>query len=310
MDWLTYFGKESIRISDEDHLYELSHIDIRKNSVSIRIKNDLFNYDLADVEAVWHWHGETTFENLAIFEIERFSTNKVVVTNLQRQMSTVYGFIYEYINTKRVIGNLHRQEVNKLTMLRWAAQLGIDIPDTFIGTKMEQIKEQAADKVLITKSIQESPTIANDKNEKILTGYTVKVTSELLGELPQEQLFPSLVQEMLDKRYELRIFYLDGAFYPMAILSQRDKQTEVDFRRYNNEKPNRMINCSIPSVLQEKITKLMQLSRLNCGSLDFVKTKDGRYVFLEVNPVGQFGFVASNCNYPLEKYIAEKLITS
>ena len=32
------------------------------------------------------------------------------------------------------------------------------------------------------------------------------------------------------------------------------------------------------------------------------------FVFLEVNPVGQFGWVSKNCNYYLEKKIALKLI--
>jgi hypothetical protein len=37
-------------------------------------------------------------------------------------------------------------------------------------------------------------------------------------------------------------------------------------------------------------------------------TKKGEYVFLEVNPIGQFGMVSAPCNYNLEKKIAQYLI--
>jgi len=127
-------------------------------------------------------------------------------------------------------------------------------------------------------------------------------------EMEDKPFFPSLVQEKIEKRYEVRIFFLFGQCYPMAIFSQRDPQTSLDFRRYNEIIANRMMRCEIPPELEEKITRLMKLADQNCGSLDFIKSHDGEYIFLELNPVGQFGFVSTNCNYELEKLIAEKLI--
>ena len=53
--------------------------------------------------------------------------------------------------------------------------------------------------------------------------------------------------------------------------------------------------------------RFMDKAGLNTGSLDFVITKNKRFVFLEVNPVGQYDFVSVNCNYHLDKIIAKKL---
>jgi glutathione synthase/RimK-type ligase-like ATP-grasp enzyme len=92
----------------------------------------------------------------------------------------------------------------------------------------------------------------------------------------------------------------------MAIFSQNDDQTKTDFRKYNNEKPNRNIRYSLPKDVEDKVQKLMQVLDLNCGSLDFIKSGD-LYYFLEVNPVGQFANVAYHCNYPLFKKIADYL---
>lgn len=45
---------------------------------------------------------------------------------------------------------------------------------------------------------------------------------------------------------------------------------------------------------------------LNSGSIDFIKSGNN-YYFLEVNPIGQFGNVSTDCNYSLERKIAEFL---
>lgn len=40
-----------------------------------------------------------------------------------------------------------------------------------------------------------------------------------------------------------------------------------------------------------------------------IYNNDNDFVFLEINPVGQFGMTSNPCNYNLDKIIAEKLIT-
>ena len=54
--------------------------------------------------------------------------------------------------------------------------------------------------------------------------------------------------------------------------------------------------------------ELMKSLNLDNGSIDFVKTNDGKWVYLEINPVGQFGMVSEPCNYNLEREIAQELI--
>ena len=52
----------------------------------------------------------------------------------------------------------------------------------------------------------------------------------------------------------------------------------------------------------------MQNIGLETGSIDMVFTKDGHFVFLEVNPIGQFGMTSKPCNYFLERELALSLI--
>lgn len=92
----------------------------------------------------------------------------------------------------------------------------------------------------------------------------------------------------------------------MAIFSQNDNKTSVDFRNYNLKKPNRVVPYKLPSYIENKLLKFAKSADLDTGSFDLIVTKkEKEYVFLEVNPYGQFGWLSKNCNYYLEKLIAE-----
>ena len=54
----------------------------------------------------------------------------------------------------------------------------------------------------------------------------------------------------------------------------------------------------------------MERTGLITGSLDFILTPSGEYVFLEVNPSGQYDMISKPCNYHLDKAIATFLYNS
>ncbi|MDR3047884.1 MAG: hypothetical protein LBU51_09825, partial [Bacteroidales bacterium] len=56
------------------------------------------------------------------------------------------------------------------------------------------------------------------------------------------------------------------------------------------------------------IDMFMQNMNLQTGSLDFILTPAGDYIFLEVNPCGQYD-VFNSCNVYPDKLIAEHLIS-
>ena len=117
-----------------------------------------------------------------------------------------------------------------------------------------------------------------------------------------------MFQRMIEKEFELRIFFLNNTFYASAIFSQIDNQTKTDFRNYNDCKPNRTPPYKLPVKIQNKLSILMSKLTLNSGSIDLIVTPLGKYVFLEVNPIGQFAQVSIPCNYYLEKIMAFELI--
>jgi glutathione synthase/RimK-type ligase-like ATP-grasp enzyme len=48
--------------------------------------------------------------------------------------------------------------------------------------------------------------------------------------------------------------------------------------------------------------------RLNFGAFDFILTPSGEYVFLEVNPVGEWGMLERDLDLPISTAIADFLV--
>ena len=226
--------------------------------------------------------------------------------NLENEWDKFKDFLHFYCESKNSLGS-YRKEIfqNKLTTLFLAQQMGLKIPPTLVTTQKNNLRAFVQEnEECITKAISNMFKI--DKANSFQSIGTQLVTKAMIDKL-DDTFFPTLIQKKIEKVFELRIFYLKGLFYPMAIFSQTDEQTQLDYRNYNRTKPNRNIPFVLPNDIEVKLQNLMDKLDLNTGSIDMMVTPEGEYYFLEVNPTGQFGWVSEDCNYYLEEKIAHCL---
>jgi hypothetical protein len=178
------------------------------------------------------------------------------------------------------------------------------IPETLITGEGNIICNESFCNSLITKPISEAQTFWNTdgSSSKMLT------TPVQIASFDKDSVFfPSLVQHKIEKWIELRIFFIKDSFYSMAIFSQNSGKTSIDFRNYDDEKPNRMVPFLLPKNIEIKLKELMKRLDLDTGSIDMIVSPKRDYYFLEVNPVGNIEMVSKNCNYPIEREIAKYL---
>jgi glutathione synthase/RimK-type ligase-like ATP-grasp enzyme len=115
-----------------------------------------------------------------------------------------------------------------------------------------------------------------------------------------------IFQEFIPKAYELRVAYADGAFYTGKINATQDSSGHTDWRASGAQLP--WEPYVLPAPVQEKICRLMQQLDLSFGAIDMIRRPDGEYVFLEVNPQGEWGMLQKYLGYPIAETIAEKLV--
>lgn len=308
IDWINALGGKCVRFNGED----LEGRD--PFNIKITNKEKLFNFnfenkriDSSDIKVVWYRrpHGLRKFSYL-----EELNTNNLglsIINHLKKELFAASDSLYSILGGAEWVDYPDICKVNKLKQLLKAKTCGLEIPDTLITNSLLQIRQfKSQYQRVITKCISDG-TLFNNKNLTFVL-YTQELPEDLVSKV-KSSLFPTFVQEYIEKEYEIRIFYLNGKCYSMAIFSQNDEKTKIDFRKYNKSKPNRFVPYLLPSIISNKVKIFMQMLNLKTGSIDMIKSVDGRYIFLEVNPVGQFGMVSYPCNYKLEKEIAKYLIS-
>lgn len=317
MDWLFYLKANFIRINGNDLVENNRHrLNIAIGNEQHPEQQPLITYNgrqlnLADINAVWYrrWVFHATFPKIAPLEEKKFEED--INEFRTEEFKILSEIFFHQIKDKKIIGSPNQLKKNpsKYKQLLAAKQAGIDIPDTIITSSREELHQfyLSHHKRIIVKAMSEAG-LFNFSGE-LLAGFTEIVSEEVINNLP-DHFYPSSFQEMVEKDVELRVYYLEGKCYPMAIFSTLDKQTSIDFRKYNLQTPNRNVPFRIPDDLAAKIVVFMNEIGLNTGSLDIILTTEGKFVFLEVNHGGQFGMVSEPCNYQLEKIVATSLIES
>lgn len=305
--WLNFYELNWIKI---DATIPLTFIElfIDHESEEFILETDLGErIDTRDITAYWFRRGQFQLNIKTNFSDALHPDSASAIDfHLQTEINFLTDSLHQRLSQKKHLNSLQTSIPNKHHVLSVAKKIGLTIPATLVTSRKSMVSDfETKNGALISKAIQYGARFRLYEEENWIE-YLSYTESYKTAELP-DQFFPTLFQNKLDKAFELRIFYLAGDFYSMAIFSQKDEQTAVDFRKYNHEKPNRTVPYLLSDEYKEKLTQLMQTLRMESGSIDIVVTTDKKFVFLEVNPVGQYGMVSFPCNYNLDKKIAQYL---
>ena len=219
------------------------------------------------------------------------------------EMRVFNEFIFKMLPEKKIINSFINPNYSKLTQLIIAQECGLKVPNTHITDSLEFVNNECLKDKIITKAIENGFGI-NYENEDFTTFTSRIETSNIIS----SAFSPSLIQNEIEKAFEIRTFILGEKSYSMAIFSQENIQTQVDLRVYDKKNPNKKSSYVLPKNIESKIFNFMKKMNLSTGSIDFIVDKKDNYYFLEVNPYGQFGMVSKSCNYNLENEVAKFLM--
>jgi glutathione synthase/RimK-type ligase-like ATP-grasp enzyme len=115
---------------------------------------------------------------------------------------------------------------------------------------------------------------------------------------------PVLFQRNVPAVADLRVIAIGGQVFA-AGADVRGGEYPQDVRMNVNV---RYAPLELPAEITGKIQTLMRRLGLTYGALDFRLTPEGRYVFLEINPVGQFLYIESDTGQPIAAALAQALV--
>lgn len=301
IDWIIHYKKNPFRLTFEDFIHDFSISTELFNQKTYR--TNIFHKKLnLNIESAW-----LRSETRSDFHSKYFKDSNKIEDAVEIRKYLKYEIItakqiFLRDNQIRWLTDYKTFTINKFHTLNKARQIGLKIPNTLITNSKSDIinfLKRVKNSELILKSIGENLNLVI-QNELSYYQPIQVLTKDSIDNLPDYFMF-SLFQNKIVKEFEIRVFYLNGTCYSMSIHSNK-----IDYRGdYIQSGYNPF---ELPANIKYKIISLMKSLKLISGSIDLIKEKHSNdYYFLEINPIGQFGFLSSICNYNLEEKMAKYL---
>jgi glutathione synthase/RimK-type ligase-like ATP-grasp enzyme len=201
-----------------------------------------------------------------------------------------------------------RQASLKLYQLRVACDLGFKIPDTIVTNDVSAARSfLGAHRHGVVAKALAAPYLC-DPNRGAATLYTHLVGDADLAAVPAVANGPTLLQEFIIKRADIRVTVIGTSVYAVALDTTEFPEARTDFRRAPIfDIPHAPV--ALPARLEEACIRLVTMLGLRFGAIDLLQTATDDYVFLEINPNGQWLWLEWATGLQLTSALCDLLLT-
>ncbi|WKU02934.1 MvdC/MvdD family ATP grasp protein [Micromonospora sp. HUAS LYJ1] len=190
----------------------------------------------------------------------------------------------------------------KVRQLQLALRLGFDVPATVVGNDPAGVLDLFGHTGgrLITKQV--GLTTLGDE----LMRYTEPVTHRDIGHVEGVRHCPLIAQARVPKRVELRVTVVGDRVFTAAIDSQRSNHARHDWRR-QDDRNTPLSRYDLPADVAARCVALTRALGLRYSALDLIVTPDDRYVYIEINPSGQYLWIEEETGLPITAAVVDLL---
>lgn len=231
------------------------------------IKNKYWNILEKDIDAIYY--RKPLLPDLSEYEdIYRNMISRDII-------SYINGLVDAFSGKVLSKPNILKKTENKVYQMKIAKKVGFQIPKSIIGTSVQTINKLIEVKSII-KPLTTGKIVSNDKCEIIQTSLINSKIDEDIS------LTPLYIQQYIEKNYEVRVTIINNSIFAVKI----EPFNDIDWRI--NQEKNKYSLIDIPVSIKNKCINMLKIMNLKFGAFDFIVNKNNQYIFLEVNPNGQW----------------------
>lgn len=253
---------------------------------------------LSDIDIAWYLRensGEVDWQSLSMEAKFAWNESRKAIDSLMSVLNCVW---INHVTAIEAVSS------NKLYQQLCASRCGLLIPSTNISNDPTTLQEAARLKgELLLKSIGYIDLKLGDNYNL----YSERFSFEELSVNGRAiRSCPIFAQEYVEKKYEYRVMIVGARVLACRIDSQASKKTLTDWRHYDFDNVEH-VQVELPSNVSKKLLCFMKEVNLRYGAVDLIETPQGDYVFLEINPSGQWGWIEQLAGLPIEESVAEMI---
>jgi glutathione synthase/RimK-type ligase-like ATP-grasp enzyme len=196
-----------------------------------------------------------------------------------------------------------REAENKIHQLILAREIGLRIPHSLISNVYETSKAFFIHNRLecIVKPLK-SGFLEDTNGSRVI--FTSSITSFPVDSAEIESC-PHFFQNEIRKKVDVRVTVAGDRIFAVAIHSQDSSESKTDWRR--SDKQLKYSKFVLPAYLEELCFRLLKVMNLRFGAIDFVLNEEEEYIFLEINPNGQWAWIETQTSYEISKQLVNML---
>jgi ATP-GRASP peptide maturase of grasp-with-spasm system len=274
ISWLKYFDAKYMKINNV--FEDFDEILFKDDDFKFKISNE--EYSFRQINSFWFRRKEVT--NISSLTGTNILNKEEVQKNISNEYYNIESFFYYKLLKKgslQTVNNPFSPNLNRLHVFHLAKKQKLLIPKFIITNSKKNLLDFKKGQKIVLKPSSDIQLLKTNNNSFLQ--YTKVLTYKEIRKMPRK-FFPTMFQLYIKKDFEIRSFYLNKKFYSMAIFSQENFKTRIDFRRYDYKKPNLNAPYQLPIKIENKLRNLFDQLNLNCGSIDLLHTVNDEYFFL------------------------------
>lgn len=287
-----------IRINTETFPQQIhGTISIQNNKNEIMLKSTSWEIITDYISGIWYRRPiKPSISNLAKKDKE-FA---------ERESSEFLLNVWHLLYDKLWINNptsLIRAE-RKLIQLKIACEVRLTIPDTLVSNCSKDISNfiKNYNNDVIVKPISHGDY--DNGKSAIFTNFIGNIDYTLSNK--SIELAPFMVQNRIHKKADIRVSVFGDALFAFKLMAKNNKEI-LDWRKLNPDQIDYQL-IEPPSDIAKKIKTMVKKLSLNFCVFDFALTYSDNWVFLEINPNGQWAWLEQMTKVIMSDYLIDLLI--
>lgn len=249
--------------------------------------------DLSTIGAVW-WRRPQPFQ------LPESMKDPVHRRFAMSEASTAFSGLYQSLDAFWVNDPVRDEAAHhKPWQLALAQQIGLAIPTTLMTSDPEEARDfwRRHEGNVIYKQFRALPDAWRE---------TRRMRTEDAAFAENIRITPVIFQCFVEAVADLRVTVIGDEIFAAAA-DARQGEYPIDFR-FNHDlkwEPHKL-----PLAVEDKLRGLMHRLGLQYGAIDLRLTPDGEYIFLEINPAGQFLWIELETGQRISAALAAHLATA
>ncbi len=282
-------------------------MEVRDGRIDGEIRNAHDRVAFHDICAAWYRRSRATFAPLPSMNLLYGDLENFVRVQSSATLTALFGSLQTLWVGQPF--KLRRAEVKALQLAE-ASKAGLLTPATLISND----RERAAGfvKTLGDTNCAIKPLIATRVD--CAEGARLPLTTTLPRGHALDSVAgsPTIFQPYVEKAYELRCVVMGDKIVTAKLNSQDKESARKDWRAAVVEEGGRDVEYEafdLPEPVQAALHRMMRSFEINFASIDMIVTPEGEFVFLDLNPNGQWLWLEEELGLPLVANMADLLMT-